>query len=117
MAEVFPGSARVVATWFTGNLIIPDGQRVSLVDMGYGSEYARYHVIRVEEGIAGQPRELNHSEFTSFRRAQFEDFQKTAEYDEIMRREQVGLTLRVPADVDRFMYHYASAEYMARPVD
>jgi hypothetical protein len=39
MAQVFPDSTRVAATWFTGNLIVPDGERVTYVHMGYGSQY------------------------------------------------------------------------------
>jgi hypothetical protein len=117
MEHVFPDSASVAATWFTGNLIIPDGERVSYVHMGYASEYERYRVVRVERGVAAPPRALSHSEFRTFRQSQFEAFKKTAEYNDILQRERMksdANSRKDPADMEGFMFVYAVAEYMAR---
>jgi hypothetical protein len=117
MAQVFPDSTRVAATWFTGNLIVPDGQRVTYVHMGYGSQYERYRVVRVERGLAAPARELSHGEFTTFRQTQFEAFRKTTEYRDMLSSEQTKAgadSLKNPADIEGFMYQYAVAEYMAR---
>ena len=71
-----------MAKWFTGNLIIPDGDRTSYVHMGYGSQYERYIVIRVDSGVAGTPRRLSLGEFDTLRKAQLNAFKLTQAYRE-----------------------------------
>lgn len=43
-------NGKVEASWFTGTLRIPDGERISYVHMGYGSKYEREIMIKVENG-------------------------------------------------------------------
>lgn len=46
---------KVLASWFTGELRIPDGERIEYVHMGYGSVYERDIIIKVEAGkVTGQ---------------------------------------------------------------
>jgi hypothetical protein len=107
MSQAFPASDRVVAAWFTGNLIIPDGSKTSHVDMGYGSQYERYIVIRVDAGVAGLPRRLNTREFAELRRSQFDAFKKTEQYREAVTKAD-GDSPMSPADMERFIFHYSS---------
>jgi hypothetical protein len=43
-------NAPVFASWFSGELIVPQGKLVEHVHMGFASRYERYLVINVEEG-------------------------------------------------------------------
>lgn len=53
LARLFPGAAiPVAASWYTGNLVVPQGSRVNYVHMGYESQYERYLVIKVNAGRA-----------------------------------------------------------------
>ena len=46
---------KISATWFTGELRIPEGKQIAYVHMGYGSIYERDIIINVEAGkITGQ---------------------------------------------------------------
>ncbi len=57
LKELFGDKVRgkVAATWFTGELRIPEGKQLAYVHMGYGSVYERDVIIKVEAGkITGQ---------------------------------------------------------------
>ncbi len=58
LKELFGDKAvknRVSATWFTGELRVPEGKQLTYVHMGYGSIYERDIIIKVEAGkITGQ---------------------------------------------------------------
>jgi hypothetical protein len=51
MAKMFPDQNEVLADWFTGNIIIPDGELVSYVHMGYASTYSKYIILQVKNGV------------------------------------------------------------------
>ena len=116
LSEVLPGSARVVATWFTGNLIIPDGVMTSYVHMGYGSQYERYIVIQVAAGVVGARRQLNLDDFAALRKAQFDAFKQTPEYREAFAKASREVPTQSAADTELFLFHYTVADYMARIV-
>src|SRR3546814_7335855 len=51
LGDLFPSTeAPVVADWYSGALIVPDGERTKYVHMGYGSSYERYQVLRIAAG-------------------------------------------------------------------
>lgn len=60
--------------------MIPDGEMVHYIHMGYGSLFDHYQIIRVEAGAVTDRRELNYEEFLAFNDEKFAEFQKTAEY-------------------------------------
>ena len=41
MAKMFPDQKEVVADWFRGNIIVPNGKQVHYVHMGYASTYEK----------------------------------------------------------------------------
>jgi hypothetical protein len=43
-------NGRVKATWFSGELRIPDGKQLQYVHMGYGSVYERDIILTIEKG-------------------------------------------------------------------
>ena len=114
LAEIFPEAGPVPVKWFTGYLIIPDGKIRRYVHMGYGSEYARYIVIRVEDGMVAKRDHLSQKEFAKFRRAQFEAFKRTKEFSEAASEAMKGDSGMDPKQVEQFLYDYMSAVYIAR---
>jgi hypothetical protein len=51
LAELFPGTTGPVkAQWFTGTLMVPQGQQIEYVHMGYGSRYERYLFLDIDKG-------------------------------------------------------------------
>lgn len=50
--DLLPGysEGRVLARWFTGQLVVPQGKLVEYVHMGFDSKYESYLVITVENG-------------------------------------------------------------------
>jgi len=114
MNEAFPGATRVVTTWFTGNLLIPNSKMKRYVHMGYGSEYVRYIVIAVEAGAAAAPRQLSGRDFAAFRRSQFEAYKRTDDYRRALKETMGGREPMSGADAERFLFDFGSANYMSR---
>ena len=49
---LFPKTdGQVFAAWFTGQLLVPRGKQLKYVHMGYASEYERYLLISVKNGL------------------------------------------------------------------
>ncbi len=54
-SELFgPVTGRVPATWFTGDLRIPQGEMTEYIHQAYASKYASYLIIAVENGVCGE---------------------------------------------------------------
>ena len=80
MASLFPDQKEVPAVWFTGHVIAIDGELVHYVHMGYASMYAKYIILRVEEGRVTRTWNANTAAFAIFRNSQFNAFKKTDEF-------------------------------------
>lgn len=78
--ELFPSIPRVVADWYSGALIIPDGEVVDYVHMGYGTTYDHYQVIRISEGRVLEHLSMTGKEFEAYRERKFEAFTKTPQF-------------------------------------
>ncbi len=116
MATVFPHETEVLADWFTGNVIIPEGKRVQYVHMGYASTYEKYIILRVERGVVQRQSNLDTREFVEFREKQFERFKKTEQYRKALEETKKESEKDGPSDPkqdERFLKEYYSAEYMA----
>lgn len=119
MKELFPSQNDVVADWYTGALIVPDGKVVEYVHMGYGSTYERYIVSIIREGREVQRKSLSEAEFRHFRDVQFWKFKSTEAYrkmfDEIKARRSDGEGTYTMSDeqIDSFIREYSAEEYMA----
>ena len=112
MAALFGDAAPRIATWFTGNLIVPTGEMVHYVHMGYASTYSSYLVVTVIEGNVRERRDMNEAQFEAFRRAQFAAFKKTPEYE----KHVAGLRKGDESDknIDGFLFVYTGAEFLSR---
>jgi hypothetical protein len=114
MNHIFRNTEPKVATWFTGNLIVPTGELVEYVHMGYGSTYSSYMVATVVKGAVRQLRNMNREQFDAFRRSQFEAFKKTPEYSKSRIEANKGDDPMSDELVEQFLFQFHSEEYMSR---
>ncbi len=56
MEVLFPGEDKVFASWFTGELRIPDGGLLEYVHQGFGSIYERDLFLKFKEGVLTKSR-------------------------------------------------------------
>jgi hypothetical protein len=114
MAEVFGTKAPVQATWYSGRLIVPTGEMVEYVHMGFASTYSSYLVATVVEGTVTEMSRMNLRQFQAFRRKQFELFKKTAEYAEEvaeLRKEDRSMTAQ---QVEDFLFQVNTGRFDSR---
>lgn len=83
--SVFPGQKAVRLDWFTGILVLPYGNIVNYVHMGYASTFENYILLEVDAGTFSKSRELDASGYVQFRDKQFEMFKKTPEYSALLK--------------------------------
>lgn len=117
LEEVFKQKGPIHAEWFTGRLILPAGEMVEYVHMGFASTYSAYLVITVERGETTGVKRMNLDEFQAFRRRQFELFKKTAEYAEalagILKRENA----LSPEEAEDFLFQVNTGRFDSRLLD
>jgi hypothetical protein len=80
MSEMFPESKEVLARWFSGYIIVPDGKLVNYVHMGYGSTFEKYIMLRIENGMVKRYATADTATFAKFRDAQFAAYKRTDAY-------------------------------------
>jgi hypothetical protein len=110
LPELFPGRTTVVAEWFTGTLIVPRGELVDYVHMGYASTYERYLVVWVRKGEVVRRVELDAAQFVELRKERFERFKQTEEYKQEL--------ARLGADSEhfqreQFLFEFLSERYLS----
>ena len=72
--------------WFTGILILPHGDLVDYVHMGYGSTFENYILLEVTSGKLTGSRSFDHKGYEKFKDQQFKEFKKTADYRDVVAR-------------------------------
>jgi len=113
LREIFPSDETVVATWFSGALIIPDGERTQYVHMGYGSMYSHYQIARVSKGNVTELVSLNGEEFSDYKDKKFLIFKGTDEYKKARVELLKDGSDMTPAQLDDFMKSFYAEEYLA----
>ncbi|HEQ72177.1 MAG TPA: hypothetical protein ENN69_06790 [Spirochaetia bacterium] len=88
LADVFPGQKQVLLDWYTGILVCPYGKLVNYVHMGYGSTYEYYKLFEITTGGLTGEKDMGYEAYLEFRKRQFEAFQETEEYQELVRKLQ-----------------------------
>jgi hypothetical protein len=109
--DIWPDAETVVATWFSGHLIIPTGQLRRYVHMGYASEYDRYLLVTVKEGSVVRNCRLGREEFVRFRAAQYAAFKKTDTYRAALAKARADGDMS-PKELEQFLYEYLTPQYM-----
>lgn len=115
MKETFGDAKPRVAAWFSGHLIVPTGELVKYVHMGYASRYESYLLLTVVRGEVRAQRQMKLDDFEKFRRAQYEAFRKTPEYA----KARAEVTANAMADMsekqrEQFLFEILSGEYLSR---
>ena len=81
--DVVPKGETLFVDWFTGILILPQGELVEYVHGGYESVYSDYILLEVKEGKLVGSHAFGHEqfrEFRSFKRRRIRAYQGTADY-------------------------------------
>lgn len=84
IADVVPSGTKLKIDWMTGILVIPHGEIVDYVHMGYGSTFENYILIEVSNGDFVKAKEIGYKAYAAFRDRQFEAFKKTDEYKKLV---------------------------------
>ena len=109
--EIF-SEERVPIDWFTGIIVIPLGEIVEYVHLGYGSVYEHYILLEIENGTFKAERRYSSDEYNDFRQRQFEQFRQTEEYRNLY--ESISEEGSTDADrIDAFLYGFIT-EYSTR---
>jgi hypothetical protein len=114
MKPLFGDDAPHAATWFTGHLIVPTGEMVDYVHMGYASTYASYLILTVIQGTVEEQRDLDAAAYQKFRRAQYAAWKKTPEYAAALAVAKGGDDPMSDEMTEDFLFQYGSAQYMTR---
>ena len=80
--EVFNKIEPTKVDWLNGLLVIPHGEIINYVHMGYGSTYENYTILEILNGNLTKERYLNYREYEVFKENQFQAYKKTKEYEE-----------------------------------
>ncbi len=113
LRDLFPADEVVVATWYSGALIIPDGEMTQYVHMGYGSMYSHYQIARVKNGLVEEQLSLTEAEFRKYKQEKFQEFMKTSDYEK-SRAELLkdGMDMS-PEELNDFMMSFHAETYLA----
>src|SRR5690348_13871746 len=65
--DVFPGGKALAVDWFSGILVLPHGELVNYVHMGYGSTYSNYILLEVKDGIVTGEKRMNARQYETFK--------------------------------------------------
>lgn len=119
MSDVFPDSTRVFAHWFTGHIIVPRGEVVEYVHMGYASVSENYTILAIMEGVLKSTQRMTSEQFREFRMKQFRAYQKTEEYrSELKELENDSENSDQDAlFLETFLFDYLSGRYMSMIFD
>lgn len=115
--QLFPDTPRVVATWFSGALVIPDGEMVDYVHMGYGTTYDYYQIIRITEGQVMLHLSLDREQFEDYKAAQFRAYAKTEEFERELKTLLKDGKLGDEEEVIDFMKSFYAERYLSLPTE
>ena len=117
--QMFAQSPEIVATWYSGALVIPQGELVNYVHMGYGSDYERYVVLSIKAGRVVDRRELTYVQFRDYRQGRFAAWKKTPQYAAALKELRAGENGDEweQADIDDFFAGFYAEQYLALDPD
>lgn len=114
VAADFVSVVPATADWYTGALIIPEGELVDYVHMGYGSTYAQYRIYRIRQGRVLETLSLDQAEFEDYRDRKFAEFQQTGEYRAALAEAMADMGGMRREQVVDFLKQFYSEQYLAR---
>jgi hypothetical protein len=106
LPTVFPGKSAVLATWYSGVLVIPKGDQVHYVHLSYGSTYERYTILVVKDGKITRRQDLQQEEFERYRERSFAEYKKTPEYLAEFKDMTEGKDAWSEKDAEAFLFQF-----------
>lgn len=83
LLKVFPNESDRKMHWFSGLLVVPLGERTGYVHLSYASQYEKYLLIRIKNGLVKESTEMNLDEYMDYKVRQFAKFKLTSEYEDL----------------------------------
>jgi hypothetical protein len=80
IGDVGPKDETLQVDWFTGLLVLPHGNLVKYVHMGYESTYSNYILLEIKEGKLTDKRAFDHKQLKEFKKQQLQAFKETENY-------------------------------------
>ena len=84
LEDLFPGKSKVVVEWFNGILVVPKGDLVAYVHLGYGSLYSEYRLFRIESGKVVAEATMDSKRYNAYRERQFRAYKGTGDYKQAL---------------------------------
>jgi hypothetical protein len=109
---VFHNPNELFCDWYTAAVVLPEGDVVNYVHMGYGSTFERYTLVNITKGIQTNTRKFSAKEFLEYRKVQFAAYKKTPEY-----KAEMAECLKdggKEEEFERFLFEYASEYYLTQ---
>ena len=71
---IFPNHEKVFADWFTGEIIIPLGEMLQYVHLGYESLFEKYLILKLRRGVVVSEKEISSKEWQKEREKEWLKF-------------------------------------------
>lgn len=84
LSQVVTDDKKLKIDWLTGLLVLPHGEIVNYVHMGYGTTYENYILLEIDKGEFNRAKEFDHKEYEKFKDKQFAAFKLTDEYKKML---------------------------------
>lgn len=81
--EIFGAVDRFNCDFYSGLLVLPYGELVHYVHMGYASTYENYILLEINESSLVNIKEYDYKEYLPFKELQYRAFKKTAKYKKV----------------------------------
>jgi len=114
-SSVFLNADERFCRWFTAILVIPEGDLINYVHMGYGSTYERYTLITVKNGTQTRTQSFLAKDFAEYRKIQFAKFKKTKEYQTALAEAMKGGGSA--EDAEGFLFEFLSEVFLSQEFD
>lgn len=110
---LFPNEKLIIATWYSGALIVPHGKMTQYVHMGYGSSYEKYIILQVSKGVVIEHLNFSADEFKTYKRRKFQEFKETKKFKEDLDKLMGGEHNWTEEQALDFMQSYYAEYYLS----
>ena len=83
LSELFgPVKERVPATWFTGELRVPQGEMSEYIHHAYASRHSGYLIVPVESGVCGEQKYVSDNEYEELNNREMDEGATKVAFDD-----------------------------------
>jgi hypothetical protein len=102
--NVFPNESDRKMDWFSGLLVVPLGEQTGYVHLSYASQYEKYLLIRIKNGLVLESTEMQLKGYMDYKVRQFESFKLTSEYEALYKELSKDSEPDDDFDLDGFIF-------------